>query len=477
MDRRLQIWALVWGLPGIVIQGYGIVEGLAPVSFGGTALLCVGLMYHIRAKGYHPMWGLWGVVPVMGPILLLLQPRPPGTSAQDVLEDMLVEEDPHIRAFARRERSTVSGGLPLLLVMAPIGILILLFSAKLPHAIAPAEVAAPVSPARTSPAPIPPISSAAPSTETAAPAKTEPVGGTTQPPSEQTAATTAEKPGEPAPPEPDGASELPAESSYVAKYLQVRPGLTYEQVCEVVGHDSMLISGTLGGDKIVKWRNPDKSFFAARFRNNVLERVTDLGYPPPERKLAEMAGDLKMPGEGSVALETDKEETAKELPREGERAAVEEPASQEGEEQVDGEGEADQAQDSGQTAEDIGEEASAESNEEPAAPKNVVRVEPNVKPEPRPRKVQLPRFTQGISRGPHDVFLHNETDATVTVGLRTQAKRGRDLTIPPGGVAAVYLSNGTYNVFYIDTSQPYELKSAGELVIASPPYSIHLPLR
>ena len=477
MDRRLQIWALVWGLPGIVIQGYGIVEGWVPMSLGGTALLCVGLMYHIRAKGYHPMWGLWGVVPVMGPILLLLQPRPPGMSAQDVLEDMLVEEDPHIRAFARRERSTVSGGLPLLLVMAPLGILILLFSAKLPHAVAPAEVAAPASPMRTSPAPIPPISSAAPSTGTVAPAKTEPAGGTTEPPSEQAAAATAAKPGEPVPPEPVGVSALPAESPYAAKYLRVKPGLTYEQVCEVVGHDSMLISGKLGGDKIVKWRNPDKSFFAARFRNNVLERVTDLGYPPPERKLAEMAGDLKMPGEGSVALETDKEETARELPREGERAAVEEPASQEGGEPVKEEGEADQAQDAGQTAEDTGEEASAEPNEETAAPKNVVRVEPNVKPEPRPRKAQLPRFTQGINRGPHDIYLHNETDATVTVGLRTQTKRGRDLTIPPGGVTAAYLSNGTYQVFYIDTSQPYELKSAGELVIASPPDSIHVPLR
>ena len=41
----------------------------------------------------------------------------------------------------------------------------------------------------------------------------------------------------------------------------------------------------------------------------------------------------------------------------------------------------------------------------------------------------------------------------------------------------MYLSNGAYRIYYIDASEPYTLKNAGELLVASPPNTLHVPLR
>jgi hypothetical protein len=44
-------------------------------------------------------------------------------------------------------------------------------------------------------------------------------------------------------------------------------------------------------------------------------------------------------------------------------------------------------------------------------------------------------------------------------------------------MVTIYLMNGTYKVFYIETSHPYDLKSAADLVIASPPGALHVVIR
>ena len=471
MGMRLQAWALVWGVPGFAIQCFGIAEGWVLASLGGTALLCVGLMYHIRGKGYHPMWGLWGLVPIMGPVLLLLQPRRPGVSAQDMLQDLLVEEDPHvIRSFGRQDRPTVSGGLALLLAMAPVGIMILLFSARLPHAVAPGEVAAPPTPAATTgvaPGPVaetvaePPLPTSTPSPLPSGPATQE----LTTPPEAPAAA--PEEVAEPPPPVVPASFQ---ESPYEAKYRQLHPGMTYEQVCDLVGNDSTLISGKLGAAKIVKWENPDKSFFAARFHNNALDRMTGLNYPPPPKELEEMAKELRAPGEEAVPLETEGTAAAANIAQEEEGPSAESAPQEEAKSADEGE-----ELPSVEGGPGEGEEITPE--EAPPAKKNVVRVGGETPAGPRRRKAQLPRYTQDITRGPNDVYIHNETDTTVNVGLRTQTKRGTNLTVAPGGMVTIYLMNGTYKVFYIETSHPYDLKSAGDLVIASPPGALHVVIR
>ena len=472
MERRLRILAFVWGIPGFAIQSYGLIEGWSLVSLVGSALLCVGLMCHIRWKGYHPVWGLWGVVPVMGPILLLLQPHRPGAFLLDTLEELLVEEDPHIRAVAIQGQSTVSGGVALLVVMAPIGFLILLFSARLPQAVAPSEVApVALSGERSpSPAPIPPNSL------TSAPVASEPRESTAQAPVAPVPPTNephdAEKAPDAAPQtetksaavssDAESASPVAAESvapppqseiSYEAKYKQIQLGFTYEQVCAIVGEHSVLVSGKIGGDKIVKWRNPDTSYFAARFRGNVLERMTRLSYPPPEKKLEEMAEELRSPGEGKATVE--EEQVARNDSEEQSSSEVGQPSGE---------------------AETQNEEETVPA-EAVRPQKEVVRVGGAQKTEPRRRKAQFPRYTQEISRGPHDVYFHNETDSSLRVAVRAPVKRGRNFNVSAGGEKAIYLPNGSYEIYYIKDDDPYELKNAGALVVDSPPATLHVPLQ
>lgn len=444
----MRIWALAWGIPGFLVQGYGLVEGWALASFIGSALLCISLMYLSRAKGYAPMWGLWGIVPVMGPILLLLQPHRPGAFLEDCLDDLLAEEDPHVRAFVRQGSPTISGGLPLLLIMIPIGILVLLFSARLPQAVAPAETPPAVEVAETAP----PAEPATLPEKEVTPQEAE----TVQPAEPQ------EQPQVEKPPEPPAPPPTPApEQTSAQKYDLLHPGMTFEQVCEVVGRDFKLISGAASSDGIVKWQNPDRSYFAARFKTNALERITALSFPPPLPDIAKITEELAEPNEGSRPEETRP------------RAVREDEAS---EPRAIADSETDLAEAAASNSEADTEQYAEE--EQSAPPKKaVVRVGGNEKQERRQRKAQLPRFTQGIGRGPHDVYFHNETDATIKAGLRTQTKRGLDITIPPGGAKAAYLSNGSYQIYYIDDSEPYDLKEAGELVVASPPNTLHVPLR
>ena len=439
------MWALAWGIPGFLLQGYGLIEGWALLSFAGSGLLCVALMYLSRAKGYPPMWGLWGLVPVMGPILLLLQPHRPGISLHDTLDGLLAEEDPHIRAIVHQGSSAISGGLPLLVIMAPIGILILAFGARLPQAIAPAEITKPAETAMSAP-PAPEPAKNAPQPEAAQQPAAPPEQPVPEPAPPPSAA-----PSEPAPP--------PAELSPAEKYHQLHPGMTFEQVREIAGNGLKLISGASNADGIVKWQNPDKSFFAARFKDNRLERVTGLSFPP-QPDLKKIAEELDAPGEMAAHEAADTHEArAEEAP---------EPRSIAGTE-------TDSAQPAPQNA-DTGAEQPPEEPVAESSRKAVVRVGGTEKQERPQRKAQLPRYTQAIAHGPHDVYFHNETDATIKAGIRTQAKRGLDITIPPGGAKAVYLSNASYEIYYIDASQPYDLKEAGELVIASPPNTLHVPL-
>ncbi len=92
MDARLNRISLLWGGPGLAIQilAYLAVRAttdpllalLALLSvLGGTALLLIGLGYYAKAKGHSAAWGLFGLLSVIGLIVLACLPdklkRPP----------------------------------------------------------------------------------------------------------------------------------------------------------------------------------------------------------------------------------------------------------------------------------------------------------------------------------------------------------------------------------------------------------------
>ncbi len=430
MSRGLSIAALAWSIPGFVVQVYGLYAGQPFLAMGGAVFLVAGLMFYSKAKGYAPAWGLWGLVPVMGPLILILQPHRVGSTVEETIDRLLIEEDPRIRATNRRETDVMSGGWPLLTIMTPIGVLIMLFCGGLPKAMAPSIETVPVVQA-----PLPIVM----------PTASEP---TPEPP--PTPATVAQ----PTSPPPVAEKAKSTEE----RYNDVRPGMTYDEICVIVGNDTTLISGKIGKDAIVKWRNTDKSYFAARFREGRLDRMTHLVAPPLEKRNEEMRAELAPIPAPVVSSMPERLRPGAELPGLAEAEAAVEGSPSET-----------------MPVEEAPTPESTNPAEEPVAQarKAVVRVGENVKPAAaRVHMARLPKYTQTIGRGPHDIHILNPSASDVTVGLRGAGKRGKDVSIAAKGEATLYLDNGQYSIYYISDDYPEDLNNAGSFTVDRPPDAI-----
>lgn len=85
MDKRLNRISLAWGVPGLLVQVVGVIlrntsgtESLPIlgelVLLLGAVMLIVGLAYYAKGKGYHPAWGLLGLLSLIGFIVLGVMP-------------------------------------------------------------------------------------------------------------------------------------------------------------------------------------------------------------------------------------------------------------------------------------------------------------------------------------------------------------------------------------------------------------------
>lgn len=85
MDKRLNRISLAWGVPGLLVQIAGVILRDTAATVGslvlgwtvlliGAAMLIVGLAYYAKAKGYHPAWGLLGLLSLIGFIVLGVMP-------------------------------------------------------------------------------------------------------------------------------------------------------------------------------------------------------------------------------------------------------------------------------------------------------------------------------------------------------------------------------------------------------------------
>ncbi len=69
--------SFIFGIPGIILQfiGYFVRSPRMMITFwgipvAGTCLLLVGLVYYAKAKGRHPAWSLFGLLSIIGVIVL-----------------------------------------------------------------------------------------------------------------------------------------------------------------------------------------------------------------------------------------------------------------------------------------------------------------------------------------------------------------------------------------------------------------------
>lgn len=71
MLRALNRKSLVYGVPGFLIQGIGIVIHPAVVLLG-TVLLIIGLAYYAKARGHSGFFGLFGLLSWVGILILIV---------------------------------------------------------------------------------------------------------------------------------------------------------------------------------------------------------------------------------------------------------------------------------------------------------------------------------------------------------------------------------------------------------------------
>ena len=71
MLRALNRKSLVYGVPGLLIQGVGIVIHPAMILLG-TVLLIIGLAYYAKAKGHSGLFGLFGLLSWVGILVLIV---------------------------------------------------------------------------------------------------------------------------------------------------------------------------------------------------------------------------------------------------------------------------------------------------------------------------------------------------------------------------------------------------------------------
>ncbi|HUW62297.1 MAG TPA: hypothetical protein VMZ06_14935 [Candidatus Bathyarchaeia archaeon] len=408
-------------IPGLFIQAFGLFSGDLQLSLVGSGLLSAGLAVYVRGKGYHPAWGLWGVVPALGPLLLVAQP------------------DRHRSPGAR-----MRGGVAFFYLMALLGIGVTLIAPDIVRGTIPAYLFD-----QAGPAPTPP------------PVVAQQVQVQPEP-----APAPAPEPPAPEPPPPS-----PAPTTFEEGYRQIKPGMTYEEVCKFVGDDTLVV-GVSESMRIVRWRGEDRQAFTARFIDGKLDLLSSLQKQMPPLSLA-VREELRARFQERLSRRPAPPEPEPEAPP----TAEEQPEPESEETPAD----ADQAG----TAEQI-EPPTEEQPEAPktgvvtgrAKPERVVRVgsqSADKKPRPSLKRARLPKSSGQISRGANDVIFVNRSENTLRVGVRLRM-RGADFDIAPGGYHTLFLSNGSYSIYYIDTGEPETLHSGGQVQVDSPPTAIQVNL-
>lgn len=89
MIKRYSNISLAIGAPGLLLQSFAASYTWPPslvltgnlLLLAGTALLLAGLAFYAKAKGRHPAWGLFGLLSIVGVIVLGILPDRSAQSA------------------------------------------------------------------------------------------------------------------------------------------------------------------------------------------------------------------------------------------------------------------------------------------------------------------------------------------------------------------------------------------------------------
>lgn len=239
------------------------------------------------------------------------------------------------------------------------------------------------------------------------------------------------------------------------QYDAVKEGMTLEDVTALLHVEAQRITDKGPEYSVYKWMDEAGSSFTARFEKGKLVRKTGF-YVAPLKKEGENEAGAE--GEADTAAEEDTEQSPPPEPaapaEEVQDVAPEtEPAPQDSE----------QANPPEQTPVPV-RESKVRVLGAARREKRIAQEPPEIAGRSYKPKAKLPEFTYSLRRGAFEVRIHNEGDAAARVGIRKE-NRGKDTSIGAGSVKSFYVDQGTYNLYYLFSNEPYTLQKGPSITI------------
>lgn len=242
-------------------------------------------------------------------------------------------------------------------------------------------------------------------------------------------------------------------------YMEVKIGMTLEEVNNILKREGRKISGEGIGEGIYLWSDTKLgTSFSAKFEDGKLVRKSSF-YSKP-RSLSEISdlesGETLVTNEGVPSKEEVVQTEQEEKIEDGERIKEEELVKKD------------------LQISDIDQEERTKKDIR-ISPQRVVSVgkkkvgveqksEVGESERGEMRKVRLPDFTYQLREGSYEMKIHNPLDVEVIVGVRSD-KRGKNLSIGPGGTKSIKVPRGEYEIFYIRSDEPTRLLEGGTVKI------------
>ncbi len=247
-------------------------------------------------------------------------------------------------------------------------------------------------------------------------------------------------------------------------YDQLKEGMELDEVVAILQRPGTQVSSDKQGGVLYLWTDRGGSSFSARFENNKLVRKSGFYIKPAPIK-EEIKGETE-------TIEEEASPSEEELPTETEEAVEEdeniypqntgqETIPQEENITTDSNNYIPQSKNESQS------QAIHNNRRIVYAGKRVPNEEKNTQVMNQTtikRKVKLPDYTYNLRDGSYEIKIYNPLDTSVKVGLRS-GKRGKNISIPAGGVKSVKVPRGEYQFWYIRDDEPSELQQGGNVQI------------
>ncbi|GEM_PF-1223347 len=267
--------------------------------------------------------------------------------------------------------------------------------------------------------------------------------------------------------ETDGTAPIPLTREL---YDQLKEGMELDEVVAILQRAGTQVSSDNRGGILYLWTDKGGSSFSARFENNKLVRKSGFYVRPVpirENQIEEVPETVEVL-EGAV-----EEKPTNEM----EEVSVEEdadisPSKIEQKEQVPVENDAVSQVSNRLSPQSVG----SKQNPIISSTRRIVYAGSQkrflnedsgsgiIKQSPMRRKVKLPGYTYQLREGSYEITIHNPLDTSVKLGLRS-GKRGKNISIPAGGVKSVKVPRGDYQFVYIRDDEPAELQQGGNVRI------------